>query len=252
MDKKKDWINIILFLIIAILIIIIGIIGFNNVQNKWDEILISFGVAMLGGLFCGFFLFGSNNFINKDNESRLCKSIIKVDLNKDMGQKYWIDLIENIENDSSPLWFVGTRHLTWIDKRLAYKRPLLNKIHGRIDKFNNKKPQYGYEIFIILSNADAYSEWRKLITEIAESTYYYQTRPELIKLGLVDEKYIKYSIIANSKKMIVTPYTSEGKSDNSPTLDIRPDSELAQVYYEDLENFKTKINLNYWYYDKKQ
>ncbi len=128
--------NIFLFLLVAVLVIMNAKGGVPNLNETWIEILSNVGISMLGGVVCGVFLYGT---IPARAEKKIRDGqFVKVDLNREMGQEYWINFIKNIDTDPSTLWFVGTRHLAWIDKGYAYRKHVIDGFERRVNKFGKK------------------------------------------------------------------------------------------------------------------
>lgn len=97
-----------------------------------------------------------------------------------------------------------------------------------------------------MSDSRAAQEWMELVNEVANSTEFNKICPDLIKIGIVDGDHIKYSVVAYNGGLVITPYTSQGRSDASPTFEVSSNSEVANLYLEDLKYIKGKVSEKNW------
>ncbi len=245
--NSKDIINLVLFFLLACVIVIAAKGGFQS--TSFQEIMFNIGMSMLGGLVCGISLYGINfikfeKSLKADNEH-----FVTFNANKDMGEQYWIDFINDIGKDSSPLWFVGNRHVTWIDRGLSYRKEVKKKLIERINRALQSPPDTGWEVVIILTDSSAKDKWSEFVeTEINPSTNFCSVKPELIRIALIDRSTIPYSIVAHGGSLVVTPYTSQGRAAESPTFEIQRRSEVADLYFQDLERIKNSIQPEQWWF----
>jgi hypothetical protein len=239
---NKNYINLVLFGLVAILLIIASKGGFSS-TTPWPDIGFNMGVSMLGGIVCGVALYGINFMrFKKPNDRR---QFLRIKRNQDMGEKYWINFIKYLEKDPSPVWFVGNKHLAWIDEGFRYRKEIKKKIIQRINAAKQSKSSAGWEIYIILVDREAASLWKKfIIEEVNVTTNYLAERPDLIKIGIVPQTIIKYSIVAYNRGVVITPYTSEGRTAESPTIALKPNSDVSKLYLNDLQKILNSISPN--------
>jgi len=204
------------------------------------------GLSMLGGIVCGAALYGINLLrLEKSVDNKL---FVRIARNQDMGEKYWIDFIKNLEKDSRPVWFVGNRHGTWIDVGLSYRRALAEKLVARVKRSMQSASDTGWEVFIILTEQSAVEIWKEFIKEeINNVTKYAAKRPDLIKVGVAEEGIVRYSIVAYASGVVITPYTSRGRAAESPTFEVQPGSDVADLYFKDLRRIKESVPENSWW-----
>lgn len=241
--KQKDVINLGLFFFLACVIVIASKGGFSS-NTILSTVMFNIGVSMIGGVVCGISLYGINFIRMEKSDSN--EHFISFKRNKDMGEQYWIEFIQGIDNDSSTVWFVGNRHLTWIDQRLRYRKEVKEKFIQRVNRALKSDSKKNWEVVLILTDRSAVSSWEKFIlNEIEKSTNYCNTRPSLISIGF--RKDIPYSIVAHGGGLVITPYTSKGRAAASPTFEVKPNSEVGELYIADLDRIKNDIpNDNWW------
>lgn len=238
----RDIINLILFVLVTILMIIASKGGFSS-PSLWSDVGFNMGVSMLGGIGCGVALFGIN--ILRFEKPQDKNHFLQIKRNQDMGEKYWIDFIKDLEKDSSPVWFVGNRHLTWIDHGLSYRKEIRKKFVQRVNAFMQSQSSTGWEIYIILTDGQAASLWKSFVMEEVEaSTNYKNKRSDLIKIGIVSQSVIKSSIVAYNKGIVITPYMSRGRTAESPTIALKPNSDIAKLYFNDLVRIMNEVPKN--------
>jgi hypothetical protein len=243
--KQEKLINLILFFFLACVIVIASTGGFSS-ESLLSTIMFNIGLSMLGGIVCGSFFYGINIF--KKERPIGSEHFVCFNRNQDMGQKYWIDFIKKIERDSNPLWFVGNRHGTWIDKGYAYRKEVKKSFIQRINYAIQSPSAAGWEVIILLTDTAAIKKWKEfIIEEIVNTTNYCDKRPELIKIGYINGDIVPYSIVAHGKGLVITTYTSRGRAADSPTFEVKPDSGVANLYIDDLKRIEEKVEESYWW-----
>lgn len=249
--KKSAWINIILFTLLAAMAILAAK-GGVEADGVWADVLFGLGVGMIGGIVTGGTLYGIDFLkLAPRQHAAIFKRIAP---NRELGESYWIELVEDLDLTEGKLWFVGNRHATWIDRRLAYRSALESKLVDRVARALVSEAEDGWETLIILKDPNAISIWIEFITEVERQTGYAAKRPDLIRVGYARERPIPYSIVAYSQRVVITPYTSSGRSAESPTLDVAASSDVARLYFNDLEAIKASVADGDWWSleDRKQ
>jgi hypothetical protein len=172
----------------------------------------------------------------------------RIDPNRKMGDEYWIKLIDDLDTSPEDVWFVGTKLSTWLVMPV-YSTPLRVKFHRRFSeiilKAGKANKTDGYVSYILLADPKAVLNWvnffQEIIKTLVKDVKSVEKKANLEKLCwskviicTLPESSIKYSLVLCGKRLSVTQYLSSGRSDDSPTLDIKPDSDIYQLYKSDL------------------
>lgn len=243
MSKNKDIINTALVIIVGMLAIFAASGGVQ--ADSWIQyLLLSAGAALLGGALVRVTLFPD---ARQSHASPLPESPFKVfKRNADLGSAFWIEFISGIGNDVEPLWFVGRRHLLWIDVSHDYRNAVAQGLCARMNTFANRETDDG-RVTIIVSNEGAFDEWREFLSTEIVSHVDAATAKRLIRLGLTDDGMIRYSAVGHRRAIVVTTLLSTGSSADSPTFVVEADSNIGNLYRGDFERVADKIDADSWW-----
>jgi hypothetical protein len=164
----------------------------------------------------------------------------RVGKNSEMEKEYWISLLDDLKTTTTPVYFLGKRLTNWREQR-PYARLLRNalicRIRGAIQNAAER-----YETYILFADSSVESKWKDFLREVAKEVSENAICSERIKLLKVDEKTFYYSAVLCGKRLSVTPYTSDGVIEDSPTLDIRTGTDTWDLYECDLKSLVRKNN----------
>lgn len=195
-------------------------------------------------------------FIQKSLGAVNQSHFLRVDRNMDMGDEYWIDLISNLDTTNEPVWFVGTR-LSWWLKTRTYREPLREKLIKRlktaVEKPGKSEHKDEYIIHVLLSNPEWISNWKEFFKSIVDelvkagdpkkAIYLNKLYWSKLKIAMLPPDIFRYSLISCGDRLTVTHYTSSGRSEDSPTLEIKKDSVIKQLYIDDLKVIESKAKV---------
>lgn len=257
--------QIILLILLMIVLFIASTGGINDF--RLSNFLAGVSISVVAAVFSFIFL-KDRDTTNKIDPEELKKMFIdtfgslnnadynRVDRNMAMGEKYWLDLIEDMDVIEDTVWFVGTR-LSWWLKTSTYRGPLMKKFNGRLTeaakKYDESNSNNKYITYIILENNNALSDWNNFTSDIInnvirsklsninkEKDLSNYLRSKIIILNIPKEL-SRYSLVLCNDRLAVTVYTSVGRSEDSPTIDIKPNSVIRQLYIDDLEKLVIKL-----------
>jgi hypothetical protein len=238
--------------------------GFQNPQ--WNDLLADVAVSILAAVISIYFLQDIEKRHDDDPEriAQVIQSVfddinrshfVRVDRNMDMGDEYWVSLINELDVTPEPSWFVGTR-LSWWLKTRTYREPLRAKLKARFKlaasdyKDSNEEGEERYKIYILLANPDWVPKWKDFLGSIIEE--FTQDKGKLetkqlsdlcwdkIEIAILSPELTRYSLILCGERLTVTQYISVGRSEDSPTLEIRKGSVIRDLYLDDLKILKSK------------
>lgn len=236
-------INLVLFGLVAVLLVVSGKGGFG--AGNWASVSTNLGVSLFGGLICGTALYGIN--ILKVPSGSKAGQFLRIERNCDLGEEYWLRFIDNLDRSPETVWFCGRKQQLWINSGLVYRAHLKEKLLARVARWNADRTETGWESIIIVGSKESAAEWVKFIDEeIAPATRYRDRRPDLFRVGVVSKKGICYSIVTYSTRTVVIPYTSGGRSADSPTFEVSSQSPVAELYLEDLRQIENRIGPEDW------
>jgi hypothetical protein len=133
---------------------------------------------------------------------------------------------------------------------VAYSKPLREKILQRLKKASPSpnKQQFNGETFIVyifLAESSAIDKWKSFFQGIIDDLTrdlppsnkkstedFYWTK---LDIALLPKEYAKYAAVLCGDKLAITPYTSTGRLEDSPTLDVKPNCVIYNLYKEDLK-----------------
>jgi len=186
--------------------------------------------------------------INKMNK----KNFNRVDLNRNMGEDYWINHIEELNDSTKEVWAIGSGMSLWLENK--YKTPLKKKIIKRfIDICDNKNKKHA-KIYILLLKEDSIEQWKILFDDIINQStqkYYNKNKnncKDILKkyfiIRRIDNNNLKYAIVKCGDNISISMRTNSGRSGDSPTLDIKSTSTVGQYFLDDLHVMSRKYNLD--------
>lgn len=248
---------IVLVILLCILAIIAGKGGITDATAK--EVFVGVAISILASVFC---LIAFWSLGKVDTESLLTElseiverhrypHITRIDRNVNMGQEYWLDLIGELDSSEDPAWFVGTQLTLWLRPNLYHNRlreQLVKRFRNMCTRRGRGKRAH-YETYILVGNRDSAEQWKDCIRKIfAEScdglpggSSLARIARERIHVGVIPLELLRYSLVLCGTRMAVTAYTSTGRSEDSPTLDVRWDSAIWRLYRADMQNVKERI-----------
>jgi hypothetical protein len=240
---RGDRINIALFVTTACMIVLASQGGLGG-QDVWSRGAFSIGIGMLGGIICGTTLYG----INALKVAPMVRggAFGGISRNQDLREDFWLGFIADLADKPDTAWFVGSRQHVWIDTGFAYRAALKQKLIERINRAMKDRSNAGWNIYVIVTYPDAAKKWCEFIEEVRAVTNYQIKRPDLIRIGVVDPSMVHYSIVTYSKGMVIIPYTSRGRAAESPTFEVRPECDVADLYRNDLSVIKDAVPLSGW------
>lgn len=251
-------------ILILLLMLFVFISATGGIRNLNISLLLSgLAVSVIAAVICAYALkdiykdsiFSSLEISKKFEEitNILSKSpIIRADRNMDMGEEFWLKMIDELDITPESCWFVGTK-LSWWLKTSTYRKPLRLRFVNRLKKISKKQKKTdrddNFMTYILLTNNDAVANWKAFFKEIVnELTKGNKKKDQLqklywskIKIAKLHKELINYSSVLCGKRLAVTPYTSLGRSEDSPTLEIKYNSAVWHLYINDLKSFKSKI-----------
>jgi hypothetical protein len=174
-------------------------------------------------------------------------SIARVDRNMNMGEQYWLYLIEHLDTVPEAVWFVGKRLSRW-RSGAVYSKSLREKIIKRLSLAisQSRKPDQEFRFILLVSDRDALDKWRIYLEEILSDVF--KLNPQFTKImnatearkfiyiGLAPVEKMTYSCVLCGDRLAVTFYTSSGRLEDSPTIDVRGGSVLRDVYLADMKS----------------
>jgi hypothetical protein len=252
---------IVLTVLLSLAVYLLVNITTQKQATMWPSLLGSISVSLLSTI-VGLYLFWDidrkppfdlnqlKGMITDSINSRDQSPFSRIDLNRKMGDDYWKSIISDLDTSPEDAWFVGTKLNTWL-KMPVYCSPLRDKFYRRFSeiilKANKGKKVDGYRCFMLLGDAGWVEPWKDFFREIIESLA--KTAPSLKKKEAIEKlcwskiiiyplprDSIKYSLVVCGRHMSVTQYLSSGRSSDSPTLDIKPDSDIYKLYKSDLQD----------------
>jgi len=109
---------------------------------------------------------------------------------------------------------------------------------------HNQKSGEDYVVYIMITDDRAVSAWKTFLGDVVSEAMRTSGQRETggcrafceekLKLLKLDSVAVKYSAVLCGDKLAVTPYTSSGRLEDSPTLDIRAGSASSELYKTDL------------------
>lgn len=167
------------------------------------------------------------------------QQVHRVDRNLNMGERYWISVIDELDTTTSRVMFSGKTMLLWLDA--PYRSTLQAKLTQRAKNAAIYANRGKYETSIALTDSNALETWNKFLTPILKGTG--KTIPLecgfSLKLNATDNP--AYSGVYCGKRMAITTYLSAGRSQSSPTFDVIANSELWQLYFDDMSRIADGI-----------
>jgi len=253
-----------LVLLLGLAIFVASTGGFQN--PRWDELFGGIAVSVLSAVVCIYFLQGIDKKPEIDKE-KIAQAIreglgqlnqshfVRADRNMDMGDQYWVGLIEQLVSSTEPVFFVGTRLSWWLRTR-AYREPLRAKLLERFKLISRRYEKSGqdsdYMIYVLLANSEWVPQWREFFREIIDelSSVKDATRRNQLQelfwgktmVGTLPQELVRYSLVLCGDRLAVTYYTSAGRSEDSPTLEINKTSMIRKLYLDDLEILKRQAH----------
>jgi hypothetical protein len=236
-------------------------IATHKQETMWPTLLASIAVSLLSTI-VGLYIFWDidkkppfeitqlRGLITESINLRDQSPFNRIDPNRKMGDDYWIKLIDDLDTSPDDVWFVGTKLSTWL-KMPVYCSPLKAKFHRRfceiILRAGKAKNIDGYMSYILLADPKWVLPWeiffQEIIETLAREVKSVEKKEYLEKLCwskviiyTLPESSIRYSLVLCGKRLSVTQYLSSGRSVDSPTLDIKPDSDIYQLYINDLHD----------------
>jgi hypothetical protein len=186
--------------------------------------------------------------INKLNK----KNFNRVDLNRNMGENYWIDHIAELNDSKKEVWAIGSGMSLWLENK--YKTPLKKKIIERFINICDNKNKKHSKIYILLLKEESIQQWQILFNEIIEQAtekYYNSNKnncKDLLKkyfiIKKIENNNLKYSIVKCGDNISISMRTNSGRSGDSPTLDIKSSSTVGQYFLDDLKVMNREYNLD--------
>jgi hypothetical protein len=237
--------------------------GFND--PDWKTLLIGLASSVLATVVTLYFLHDirkdhsltaddMRNVLAENMNQTNCSHFGRVDRNMDMGDEFWISMIDEIASTPEPVWFVGSS-LSWWLKTRTYKEPLKRGLVKRlesipVDNLSSHADHYPMT-FVFLAKSDAVAVWKEFFGHIIDELTRHQDRNKkkelenyywnTIMIREIPKVHSKYSLVLCGDRLAVTPYTSTGRSEDSPSLEIKKDSVVRKLFIDDLMYLKTKI-----------
>ena len=192
-----------------------------------------------------------NEALSASNQSHFHR----VDRNMDFGEKFWINLLSELDSTVEPVWFVGTG-LAWWLRTGVYKEPLRAKIKGRLKNILANQISTSetrrFMTYIFLADSAAVPTWKRFLQEIIDELTTNMTDEgknqaqtlcwNKIKIqNALSINTIRYSLVLCGDRLVVTNYVNSGRSDDSPTVDIKKGSIVWQLYANDLNLLKETL-----------
>lgn len=192
------------------------------------------------------------SIIDKSIQKLNKKNFNRVDLNRNMGENYWVNHILELDNTTKEVWAIGSGMSLWLENK--YKTPLKKRIITRfINICDNKNKQHS-KIYILLLKDESIKKWKILFDEIVEiaTEKYYSNNKEKCKILLkkyfiikkIKNSNLKYSIVKCGDNISISMRTNSGRSGDSPTLDIKASSTVGQYFLDDLKVMRREYNLD--------
>ena len=268
--NSQNFRQILLIILLAITIAFAVNGGFTN--PDWGNFLYALSTSVMATLLSVYFLqdIDKKPDIDYDKLSEVIHNsmielnsthFVRIDRNMDMGKDYWVNLIDTLDSCSQPVWFVGTRLSWWLGTG-TYKEPLRMKFYSRLQNVVKKYDGNGHDIElcdenfyktnILLTDPNYISQWNdffaRLIKDLSKSSR--KNNDEItkllwsrIKIGLLSPDQLKYSLVLCGDRLTITPYTSNGRSEDSPTFEIASTSVVRNVYLDDLKLLDSKADV---------
>lgn len=251
---KPSIANWILIILVAILLMIVAKLMPSNFENfPWKDTVLSLAISIISAIFCALFLYIplgpelKKMLIKLEGNDISSNDIIKCKRNSMMGENFWNEFLTQVTNESSTLYFIGTRQHLWINENLSYRKKLVNVLKNRLYAHctSTKKNVSEYCLTIILSDKETLAKWKTLISEVKQKLEKeYQgiqpTMTSFARFGYIDEKMIKYSIVCTQCNIVVVQYSPRGGTPDNLTIEVNPKSDLGSLYFEDVQFMEEK------------
>ena len=156
----------------------------------------------------------------------------RVDRNLNMGERYWISVIEELDTAPGKVMFSGKTMLLWLDA--PYRSTLQAKLTQRAKNAAVYSNRGKYATSIALTDRNALVTWKKFLASILKSAGD-KTEAECgFSLTVQATDNPAYSGVCCARRMAITTYLSEGRSQSSPTFDVIENSVLWHLYFDDM------------------
>ena len=263
--KKYSFQNVKDIIIVVALMTLIFLIAKSGIE--WNEtikeMLTGVSISVLAAAIT-LVLFWNINSEQKISPKRLTSEIIEeirlsnfncirtVERNKNLGEEFWINLIHDLSSCKEPVWFIGTKLSHWLKE--PYNKPLKHQLKLRIDSMISGIIKSGdnrdYALYLLVNNQTWRDKWEAFINAIIEEAIQKRNVPidsiddvreacyKNISIEQISTSDLKYSLVKCSNRMVVTQYVSSGRSGDSPTMDIIPDSDIWKLYIDDMDDLK--------------
>jgi hypothetical protein len=252
-----------LWILSVCILLIIGIVTWKTPDPDILSYIIDLAISILATIITVFAI--TQKLDMDDFKKGLRESIMnyndghfyRVDTNKGMGEKFWKDLILDMDSVSDPVWFIGKEMKLWLTSA-SYKRELESKLCGRINKAV-KSPPENHITYILFTDSTAEQPWTKFVEKTIEKAFQVYTDrtigPKMKKLDFInkaknkicikhiDRSKVKHSVVWCGNRMVITMHNSNGeKSEDSPTMDIRHTSSIRSFFEDDINSLRDTLD----------
>lgn len=185
--------------------------------------------------------------------NKVHEHFIHVGRNQDMGESFWLMLIQDLGSDVNPVWFLGYRMSEW-HKMTSYRTALKAKFKERFSNIILTNKQINgvndnYSTNMLLVDSDWISNWSSFFKEIVdELTSVCRSETEKRKMHdliwkkisfyCVKEETVKYSLVLCGQKLVITMLSCTGEVADTPTLEIHKDSDIRKFFEDDIVKIK--------------
>lgn len=205
----------VLFLVIITLLLVLVFVKSGVIDFTWTTLLLSLAVSLLSS-FLFFVVFrGFDDDKKEDNKAKIMREI---GIFSKIEDKYWIELISELNKTKDDIIFYGHTMGTWLDKP-QFKNPL-------IEKLKNKKE--GTKVYFIIHDEIYCGKWNNLFT---------QENIKEISIIRTEDKPV-HSIACCGAKMSIILTADPKNMDDRITFEILSKSDIGQVYIEYLNSLR--------------
>lgn len=242
-----------LWLILLLMIFVLLATAGNIFDPKLNLILQGIAASVIAAIFIFLFLRDldrrSDAALSRIEEAVLAISTANsefrsVNRNIDMGETFWLSLIDELETSREPVWFLGNKLSRWREGaayRPTLKKKIILRMQNAINAINaNQTGNDDYQVFIMVTKDDEIPKWQDFLSSIVSETVRaanpkkskVESKLKLLKLS---PDRVKYSAVLCGNRLAVTAYTSSGRLEDSATFDVRMGSKTSDLYKADLK-----------------
>jgi hypothetical protein len=237
----KDRVNLALVITVGVLAILAARGGLT--ANTWlADVVLSAGGALLGG---GLLAIALSSPLSETRRRGHAEGEFRAfGRNQDLGQEYWLKLVHGLGREPETLWFVGNRHGTWIDARHPYRSALATVMQERLNRYGTGTRSG--KVVVVVADPAARDAWVGFLKNEVLPGLTREKSLNLIRVGVLRDETMRYSVVAFGRRVVVTTYLSGGRSAESPTFEVDSESTVGQLYLKDVRRISDRVVPDDW------